>query len=72
MNADDIRQRKFSDSEKPKKDSKKTEMINIETSGNAKFTADDKYKLIETLEQIQRMKRRKKFCNKMEKCQTLM
>ena len=46
MNADDIRQRKFSDSEKPKKD-KKTEMINIETSGNAKFIADDKYKLIE-------------------------
>ena len=47
MNADDIRQRKFSDSEKPKKDKKKTEMINIETSGNAKFIADDKYKLIE-------------------------
>ena len=46
MHADDIRQRKFSDSEKPKKD-KKTEMINIETSGNAKFIADDKYKLIE-------------------------
>ena len=47
MNADDIRQRKFSDSEKPKKYPKKTEMINIETSGNAKFIADDKYKLIE-------------------------
>jgi hypothetical protein len=48
MNADDIRQRKFSDSEKqPKKDKNKTEMINIETSGNAKFIADDKYKLIE-------------------------
>jgi len=47
MGADDIRQRKFSDSEKPKKDKKKTEMINIETSGNAKFIADDKYKLIE-------------------------
>ena len=46
MHADDIRQRKFSDSEKPKKD-KKTEMINLETSGNAKFIADDKYKLIE-------------------------
>ena len=46
MHADDIRQRKFSDSEKPKK-AKKTEMINIETSGNAKFIADDKYKLIE-------------------------
>jgi hypothetical protein len=48
MHADDIRQRKFSDSEKPKKD-KKTEMINIETSGNAKFIADDKCKLIEDL-----------------------